>query len=159
MKRKNKTIIIALILSTAFLLLFWIRFNGEAVQTSSLETDRIPSLVDQSYLYLAGIRFSQGRVSALETITAIVTAYSSTVDQTNSDPFTTASGERVRDGIVANNCLPFGTKVLINDKEYEVLDRKNRRYGCEWFDIWQETREEALEWGVKRLVIKTYVQN
>ena len=46
-------------------------------------------------------------------INATVYGYSSTVDQCDSDPFTTASGQRARDGIVANNCLPFGKEVAI----------------------------------------------
>ena len=86
----------------------------------------------------------------------IVTAYSSTPDQTDDSPFITASNQRVRDGIVANNCLEFGTKVEINNKEYEVQDRMNRRYDCSHFDIWMESREEALRWGKQehKIIVK-----
>ena len=45
------------------------------------------------------------------TIDVVVTAYSSTVWQTDDTPFITASGTTVRDGIVAANFLPMGTKV------------------------------------------------
>mgnify|MGYP001064576829 CR=1 FL=1 len=88
-----------------------------------------------------------------------ITGYSSTVDQTNSDPFTTASGEHVRDGIVAANFLPFGTKIRIlemfGDKIFVVKDRMNRRYSPPYdnvwhdgyVDIWFHTREEARQQG------------
>ena len=60
-------------------------------------------------------------------LTATVYAYSSTVGQTDASPFVTASGERVRDGIVANNCLAFGTVVtfpeLYGEKPFVVTDR------------------------------------
>ncbi len=46
------------------------------------------------------------RVEVLETMYTTLTGYSSTVDQTNSQPFITASGAWVRDGIVATNFLP-----------------------------------------------------
>jgi len=83
-----------------------------------------------------------------------VTAYSSTPDQTDSDPFTTASGSKVRDGVIATNFLPFGTKVRIpdkfGDKIFVVEDRMHSRY---WYmaDIWMPNRQVAKEWGAKYL--------
>jgi|GEM_PF-943654 3D (Asp-Asp-Asp) domain-containing protein len=83
-----------------------------------------------------------------------VTAYSSTVDQCDSSPFITASGTRVHDGIIATNLLAFGTKVkfpsIYGDKIFTVEDRMNKRY-TDRADIWFETREEAIKFGVKRL--------
>lgn len=83
----------------------------------------------------------------------VVTAYSSSVDETDSTPFITASNQRVRHGIVANNCLPFGTKVKISGQEgvYEVQDRMNSRYGCTHFDMWKPSKWEARQYG-KRYV-------
>src|SRR3989344_4085984 len=46
-------------------------------------------------------------------IQVIATAYSSTIEQTDESPFVTASGSTVRNGIVANNGLKFGTKIRI----------------------------------------------
>ena len=82
-----------------------------------------------------------------------VSAYSSEVDQTDDTPFITASGERVRDGVIANNCLVFGVSVVIGGKNYEVLDRMNTRYGCEVFDIWFASTEEAWDFGRQELEI------
>lgn len=86
-----------------------------------------------------------------------VTAYSSTVCQTDNTPFETASGQMVRDGIIAANFLPFGTKVrlpeLYGDKVFEVQDRMNRRYK-ERVDIWFEDTNEAIHFGIKDAVIE-----
>ena len=88
-----------------------------------------------------------------ERVRAIVTAYTSSEDETDDTPHITASGERTRDGIVANNCLKFGTVVEIDSRHYEVQDRLNKRYGCERFDIWMESKGEAFEWGRRELSV------
>jgi len=86
-----------------------------------------------------------------------VSAYSSTPDQTDDSPFITAQGTYVRDGIVATNFLPFGTKIKIpdafGDKIFTVEDRMNKRY---WYnvDIWFPAREPAKEFGRKTLTIE-----
>jgi 3D (Asp-Asp-Asp) domain-containing protein len=91
-------------------------------------------------------------------IFAIVTAYSSTPWETDEDPHITASGKIVRDGIVANNFLPFGTKIKIpeifGDKIFVVEDRMNPERSNYQFDIWFEDYFEALKFGAK----KTYVE-
>lgn len=82
-----------------------------------------------------------------------VTAYSSTVDQTDSDPFTTASGETVRDGIVAWNGVPFDTRLRLpshfGSKIFIVKDRLNPRASRYIVDLWMPTREAALQWGAR----------
>ncbi|MEK7167531.1 MAG: hypothetical protein AAB791_00850 [Patescibacteria group bacterium] len=92
-------------------------------------------------------------------IRVAITAYSSTVDQCDGDPFTTANGKRVKDGIVAGNFLRFGTKIkipeLYGDKIFSVEDRMNPRYDKR-IDIWMETREEAKKFGVKYVEIEIY---
>ncbi len=87
----------------------------------------------------------------------IITAYSSTVDQTNSEPFITASGAWVRDGIIAANFLSFGTKVRIpeifGDKIFVVKDRMHSRNSHK-IDVWFPSREEALLFGVRNAYIE-----
>lgn len=95
----------------------------------------------------------------IKKVRAIITAYSSSPDETWGDPFITASGQITRNGIVANNCLPFGTIVEINGVEFEVQDRKNARYGCEWFDIWQPSKQEALNFGIKKTYANIILDN
>lgn len=81
----------------------------------------------------------------------VATAYSSTVDQTDSSPFITASGTHVHDGTLAANFLKFGTKVTIpdfyGDKIFTVEDRMRDSYKV---DVWFPSREQALKFGVKR---------
>jgi len=93
-----------------------------------------------------------------KTMTVILTGYSSTEDQTDSTPFTTASNKQVRDGIIANNFLSFGTKVRIpevfGDKVFEVDDRMNRRKGNDHFDVWFSTTEEAIHFGAQTAMIE-----
>lgn len=84
-------------------------------------------------------------------------AYSSTPDQTDDSPFITAWNTNVRDGIIAANFLPFGTRIRIpdvyGDKIFVVEDRMNRRYWHK-IDIWFPDRQSALEFGVKTLKIQ-----
>ena len=86
----------------------------------------------------------------IQKIRVVITAYSSTVDQTDLDPFVTAAGTIVRDGVIATNILPFGTKIqlpeLYGDKVFVVEDRMHwkKRYHI---DIWFPSRDEALQFG------------
>jgi len=93
-------------------------------------------------------------IKVIKRIRVIVTAYSSTPWQTAGNPFITASGVRVREGIVANNLLPFGTQIrlpeIFGDKILIVADRMHRRKGYYHIDVWRPSYEEAKNFGVKR---------
>jgi 3D (Asp-Asp-Asp) domain-containing protein len=84
-------------------------------------------------------------------MTGVFTAYTASVFQTDSSPMITASNISVRKGIVANNCLPFGTKIKVNDAIYEIQDRMNQRYGCDNFDIFMTKYHKAKDFGRQRL--------
>lgn len=92
----------------------------------------------------------------------VATAYSSTPDQTDSDPCTTATGFNVckhnSETIIAANYLPFGTKVrlpgLYGERVFTVADRMNARYGQGRIDIWMKTRSAAKSFGVKRTTLE-----
>lgn len=83
----------------------------------------------------------------------VITAYSSTVWETDSSPFITAAGTHVRDGIVAANTLPFGTKIMIpdlfGDKVFTVEDRMAKKNQHK-IDIWFPTTHEARQFGVRQ---------
>ena len=85
----------------------------------------------------------------------LATAYSSTVDQCDSSPFTTASGTHVHDGTIAANFLRFGTKVrfpaLFGNKIFIVEDRMKSNSKV---DIWFPTRQEALQFGAKTTIME-----
>jgi len=87
----------------------------------------------------------------------MITAYSSTPDQTDNSPFITANGKYVHDGIVACNFLPFGTKVrlpdIYGDKVFVVEDRM-AKHNSDKVDIWMQSRTAALQFGVKRSTLE-----
>lgn len=87
----------------------------------------------------------------------IVTAYSSSVNETDDTPFITASGEYVRDGIVAANFLPFGTRIKIpevfGNKIFVVKDRMAAKH-ADKVDIWFESKSLAKTFGKKKLLIE-----
>jgi len=88
----------------------------------------------------------------------VVTAYSSSVHETDETPLITASGTQVKDGVVANNFLPFGTRIRIpeiyGDKIFVVEDRMNWKAGNYHVDIWEDSYQDALNFGSKT----TYVE-
>lgn len=87
-----------------------------------------------------------------KTMNVVLTAYSSTPDQTDDTPFITASNTRVRDGIVAANFLAFGTKVkipsLFGDKVFTVEDRMAKKNNDK-MDIWFSERYLAKNFGIQ----------
>ncbi len=93
-----------------------------------------------------------------QTMNVVLTAYSSSVDETDDTPFTTASGRTVQDGIVANNLLRFGDRIripeLFGDKIFEVQDRMNQRMEAYHFDIWMPSKEQAIHFGSKTAKIE-----
>ncbi len=123
-------------------------------QPEQQEPDFIPSISQGNTV----LSLSQIPEEKTRRINVVITAYSSTVDQTDNTPHTTASGDRVKEGIVANNALPFGTEIkipeLYGDQTFVVKDRLNRRKSSYHVDIWFRTREEAIEFGSK----KTYIE-
>ena len=83
-------------------------------------------------------------------VRVLATAYSSTADQTDMNPWITASGTRVHPGTLAANFLPFGSHVIINGQKYTVEDRLNARYNGKYIvDLWFPSRAEALQFGVR----------
>src|SRR3989344_4129167 len=99
----------------------------------------------------------QGPVFEVKEVRAVwITAYSSTPDETDDTPFITASGQTVRDGIVATNLYPFGTKVMIpslfGDKVFEVQDRMHKRKQ-NGVDVWMDGKSKALAFGAHKAEI------
>ena len=95
---------------------------------------------------------SENQAEKTEIVKILITAYSSSVDETDETPFITASGSYVRSGIVAANFLPFGAAIRIpkifGNQIFIVEDRLHERNSNQ-VDIWLPTKKEALEFGVK----------
>lgn len=100
-----------------------------------------------------------GDREAPRTMKIPVTAYNSLPNQTDSTPFHTADNTHVRDGLVAANFLPLGTRIkfpeLYGDKEFIVKDRMNPRYHYK-ADIWMENYSDAVDFGLNYTTIEIY---
>ena len=115
--------------------------------TEEMSSDSVIVLQNNSILANASHFIER---ESIKTVFVIVTAYSSTPWETDDTPHITASGTYVRDGIVAANFLPFGTKIRIpqifGDKVFVVEDRLSpqKKYHI---DVWFPSYEEALHFG------------
>jgi 3D (Asp-Asp-Asp) domain-containing protein len=99
---------------------------------------------------------------APDTKTVWVTAYTSDPDETSDHPLITASGGMVRDGEVAANFLPFGTRIqipsLFGNKIFTVEDRTSQKFSGR-VDIWMPNVGEALTFGIQHAQIVILDQN
>ena len=96
--------------------------------------------------------------------TVKATAYNSEVGQTDSSPFVTATGTRVRPGVIALSrdllrIFPYGSRVTIRDsagqltgRVFLVEDTMNVRM-VNTIDIWMPSRAQALRWGSRTVTI------
>lgn len=95
--------------------------------------------------------------NAVHTLYMQVSAYNSLPNQTDGSPFHTAIGSMTRDGVVATNHLPIGTRIrfpdMYGDKEFRVEDRMNPRYD-KVVDIWMEDYNEARKFGRRNLKVE-----
>ncbi|MCX6813944.1 MAG: hypothetical protein NT078_01920 [Candidatus Azambacteria bacterium] len=149
----NKAIIALIILVLAF--------NAQIKETDAAwSLEDIAALVENSAEDICNLPLIIGGDSIMgmnellppKIMSVILTAYSSTPDQTDDTPFITASNSRVHDGVVAANFLTFGTKVKIpaifGDKVFTVEDRMAKKHDDK-IDIWFPERYLAKNFGIK----------
>ncbi len=90
-------------------------------------------------------------------MTVIATAYTPRPEETDSTPWLTAAGTKTREGVIAANWLPFGTKVRINGVIHTVEDRMNRRYTAAFpqhIDIVFLSLDKARKFGKQKIEIE-----
>ena len=121
-----------------------------AVEAQFELKDGIPTVESNSLLPISPIIFPKTQVLG------VITSYNPVPEQCDSTPDITASGKGVAEGMVANNCLPFGTKVEIDGNIYTVEDRMNSRYGCDRFDILSFDEEFSVEFGIQKHEVIIY---
>jgi 3D (Asp-Asp-Asp) domain-containing protein len=146
--RQMSTLFLGTIMAVSAIL-----FSGQSAAGIELSDQKIaqehPYLIPGDDSLLAQNEFSSRRSVA----TVTITAYSSTEDQTDDTPFVTAWNTQTRIGVVAANWLPLGTKVripeLFGNQVFTVEDRMHPR-NAHKLDIWFQSREEALKFGVKK---------
>lgn len=145
---KAKQIIIILAVILLWQVSFPQQIDAVEMEISTPSTDTVTITVQERLPEIA----DKPQPETKRSLYIPVTAYSSTPDQTSGDPFITASGSHVRDGVIAANFLPIGSKVRFpehfGDKIFVVEDRMHQRY-WEKADIWMPTRDEAKTWGVQ----------
>lgn len=84
----------------------------------------------------------------------VITAYSSSPDETDDTPCITASGTKCRQGIIACNSIEFGKQIFIDSMgwftcEDKVSERMSKRAGYSTIDIWMPTKKEAKKFGIQ----------
>lgn len=103
------------------------------------------------------------RVPEKRSLEVTATAYNSLKGQTQGNPFETAWGDTLKEGMKAiaisrdllDSGLTYGTKVKIEDLpgKYVVLDKMNARW-TKKIDIYMGTsRKDAIDWGNKKVTI------
>lgn len=99
-----------------------------------------------------------------------VSAYSPSVDETDSTPWLAARNFDMRPGVAQGKkyaavprirpdsiepIIPYGTKVRVGNDEYEVRDMMNRRYaGQHMMDLFLPDKQQALKFGRQRLPVE-----
>lgn len=118
--------------------------------------DRLATIEENSLLPMA--ESFNPETQPVQRIKVVITGYSSSIWETDNDPYITAAGTLVRDGIVANNYLSMGTKIRIpeifGDKIFVVEDRMSWTKGNYQIDVWFPSYWEALNFGAKRTYIE-----
>ena len=126
--------------------------NSESISVDNQNYIRVPELFAQNYSILSNSQEETIKTKKSKVVEILITAYSSSPDETDETPFITASGSYVQSGIVAANFLPFGAKIRIPDifgnQIFVVEDRLHERNG-DRVDVWMPTKKEALKFGVK----------
>ena len=163
MDTERKTILFSLILGIVFCSMPFFGLSLGKTR-NDLTYEEVAMLQEESLLVfgsntlISKLNPANPEPKVVQKLPVVITAYSSTVWETDEDPFITAAGTGVRDGIIANNYLPFGTKVripeLYGDKVFTVEDRMNWKKGNYQVDIWFSSYLEAKEFGAKRTYIE-----
>src|SRR6185436_7602190 len=88
-----------------------------APQTINADLNNVSNTANSATLikdgHLTVCMLDESSLVVVKTMKVVVTAYTSTPDQTDDTPFITASGKHVAPDIVALNGVPFGTQLRI----------------------------------------------
>lgn len=142
-----------LLVVLGFFVFFPFTYGEEEITPKNLSLlEKEVFFISQNTLFpVSNPNFPQLKV--VKVIKVIVTGYSSTPEETDDTPFLTAAGTVAREGVVANNLLPFYTKIrlpeIFGDKIFTIEDRMNPSKSFYHIDIWFPSKEEALEFGSK----------
>jgi len=148
------TVVLILVWQWNFAYFQYARAYSQSQARGIAISDAHPEIVQE---YLARVAQEKIRESQIKYRKIIpITAYSSTIDQTDDTPCITANGFNLcknnQENVIAANFLPFGTKIRIpkhfGDQVFTVQDRMNARYYYR-ADIWMQSRNKARIFGIK----------
>lgn len=129
---------------------------GKIMVTLGLISAALASMPPAEYNITTGVEnaMAGGYAQNPAIIKARVTAYTSSVEETDDTPFVAASGTSTRPGIIAcPRKYPFGTIFEIQGRRYDCQDRMALKNDG-MFDIWMSTKEEAYRFGTQELEVK-----
>ena len=137
--------------------------NDEEIERTKLSEQIIKEPVDKIVQVQKNVTTSRGSTSRETTATVAgttkifkITAYCSCSKCCGKYASGyTSSGTKATAGrtVAASSQFAFGTKLIINGKEYTVEDRGGAITGNK-IDIYMDTHAEALAWGVKYLPVQ-----
>lgn len=147
-----------------------VKLDGHAESTTQAVLISVPNLTIASdepvsseklapkkKVFVASFAKSARPATVVDRMNLRITAYTSSPEETDSTPDITASGSRTRDGVVATNLLPFGTRVripsLFGNKIFTVEDRMHPRM-TNGLDVWVQTKVEAFRIGAQNLEVE-----
>ena len=126
--------------------------QGDILSDKQLSYVRFQTIELLSRNYLQLKNNSAFKIPKAQIVHTLITAYSSSPDETDSTPFITASGSYVRTGIVAANFLTFGSQIrlpeIFGTQIFTVEDRLAKNYN-DRIDVWFPTKKAALDFGTK----------
>ena len=137
--------------------------NDEEIERTKLSEQVVKEPVDKIVQVQKNVTTSRGSISRETTTTTTgttkifkITAYCSCSKCCGKYASGyTSSGTKATAGrtVAASSQFAFGTKLIINGKEYTVEDRGGAITGNK-IDIYMNTHTEALAWGVKYLPVQ-----
>lgn len=137
--------------------------NDEEIERTKLSEQVVKEPVDKIVQVQKNVTTSRGSISRETTTTTTgttkifkITAYCSCSKCCGKYASGyTSSGTKATAGrtVAASSQFAFGTKLIINGKEYTVEDRGGAITGNK-IDIYMNTHAEALAWGVKYLPVQ-----
>jgi 3D (Asp-Asp-Asp) domain-containing protein len=144
------------------------KINAQQVEINALEQDNsylVNEIERDDAIFMSVFGDDWKREKVLYRTAVTVTAYSSTVGQTDSTPHQTADMSIVRVGIIAVSRdvltelgLVMGQRVLLPGYGmFEVRDKMNKRYRRR-VDIWMSDKRAADLHGVKQSVLMWFGQ-
>jgi len=130
-----------------------IYFGGKKIKEEFLYNKVTKAPIDEIYL----VGSAKPPEQYLKLYNMVATAYSPTISETDSDPWTTASGLKSGFGVVAVDpkLIPLGSLLYVEDYGYAVAGDTGGAIKGERLDVFFYAPKQSNKWGVKN--VKVYL--